>query len=131
MSWIDALRLPRMASASQDHVFVTLDEVRQLTTIPINEDDLATRRDQAAVAMLFLSGMRAGAFGTLPIECVDLSSRTIKQWLSLGVKTKNSKTATTYLLNIPELLSVVARWDTFLREQLPITAPWYTPIITQ
>jgi hypothetical protein len=42
--------------------------------------------------------MRAGAFSTLPISAVDLSSRTIKQWPALGVKTKNGKSATTYLL---------------------------------
>ncbi|MBI5304881.1 MAG: tyrosine-type recombinase/integrase [Chloroflexi bacterium] len=131
MAWIDALRLPRTTQVTQDHIFVTLDEVKQLVALSVDENDLATRRDQAAVAMLFLSGMRAGAFGSLTLECVDLTSRTIKQSLSLGVKTKNSKTATTYLLNIPELLAVVSKWDTFIRERLPITAPWYAPIISQ
>ncbi len=57
--------------------------------------------------MMYLSGMRAGAFGSLSIACVDLPNRTIKQWPSLGVQTKNGKSATTYLLDMPELLVVV------------------------
>ena len=81
--------------------------------------------------MLFLSGMRATAFGTLPIAAVDLPSRTIKQWPALGVATKNGKSATTYLLDIPELLRVVEAWDAFVRAQLPPTAMWYTPIVSQ
>ncbi|HSD85086.1 MAG TPA: hypothetical protein VLG46_14555, partial [Anaerolineae bacterium] len=93
--------------------------------------DLSLWRDQVGAVMLFLSGMRAGAFGTLPISAVDLSTRTIKQWPSLGVKTKNGKAATTYLLDIPELLAVVKEWDTFIRSQLPPTAMWYTPVISQ
>jgi integrase len=75
--------------------------------------------------------MRAGAFGTLPIEAVDLSNRTIKQWPSLNVHTKKGKSATTYLLDIPELLTVVERWDAFIRAQLPATAMWYTPVVHQ
>ncbi len=33
------------------------------------------RRDRAAAAMLYLSGMRVGAFSTLPIQAVDLSEK--------------------------------------------------------
>ena len=81
--------------------------------------------------MLFLSGMRVGAFSTLPIGAVDLTNHTIKQWPSLGVETKNDKSALTYLLDIPDLLTVVEKWDTFIRAQLPPTAMWYTPTISQ
>jgi len=75
--------------------------------------------------------MRAGALGSLTLECVDLANRTIKQWPALGVKTKNAKSATTNLLNIPELLQVATRWDAFIRSQLSATASWYTPIISR
>jgi integrase len=81
--------------------------------------------------MLFLSGMRAGAFCTMPIQAVDVPHRAIKQWPSLGVETKNGKSATTYLLDIPDLLAVVGRWDSFVRACLPLTAMWYTPTISQ
>ena len=58
-----------------------------------------------------------------------MPSRTVKQWTALGVRTKNSKSATTFLLEIPELLQVAERWDEYLRSQLPSTAAWYTPIV--
>ncbi len=67
--------------------------------------------------------------GSLPIQAVDVKSRTIKQWPDLGVRTKNLKSATTYLLHIPELLKVVEEWDTFIRQQMPPTAMWYTPVV--
>ena len=131
VSWIQALRLPRTSQPLAEHEFVKLEEVRQLAQVEIDPSDLATQRDQAAAMMLFLSGIRASAFGSLRIACVDLVARTIKQWPSLGVKTKNIKSATTYLLNIPDLTLIVAKWDSFIRAGLPPSAPWYTPIISR
>lgn len=127
-AWIDALRLPRGVQPIEEHVFITLDQVLQLVRLPVATDDLATWRDQAAAAMLFLSGARASAFASLTIECIDLTTRTVKQWTALGVKTKNSKSATTFLLEIPELLQVAERWDGYIRSQAPATSVWYTPI---
>ncbi len=81
--------------------------------------------------MLYLSGMRGGALGSLPIEAVDMGAREIRQWPLLGVKTKFRRSAVTYLLEIPELMTVVAEWDAFVRAQLPSTAMWFTPIVSQ
>ena len=131
MAWIDALRPPRGVRPSPDHQFVTLDEVKWLAALSIGEDDLVLRRDQAGAAMLFVSGMRAGALGSLPIEAVDVTNRTVRQWPALGVRTKNGKSATTYLLDIPELLQVVERWDGYVRARLSSSAVWYTPIVGQ
>lgn len=117
----------RQAPPVPEHHFVALDEVLQLTRVPVDEADLARRRDQAGAALLFLSGMRVSALGSLPVSAVDIATRTVKQWPGLGVRTKNSKTATTFLLNIPELLAVAERWDAFIRPQLPPTAMWLTP----
>ena len=130
-TWIDTLRPPRGAQTIVDHEFITLEEVQRIADMKIADDDLALRRDRAAAIMLFLSGMRAGAFSTLPIGAVDLPNRTIKQWTTLGVETKNDKSATTYLLDLPELLAVVQEWDAVIRAQLPPTAMWYTPVISQ
>ncbi len=127
-AWIETLHPPRAAQIEKAHVFVTLDEALQLARLPIPEEDLALRRDQAAAALLFVSGMRVGALGSLPLEAVDIPNRTIQQWPSLGVRTKNGKSATTYLLEIPELLAVIENWDQFVRAQLPATAMWHTPI---
>ncbi len=70
-------------------------------------DRLALQRDKAAIVFLFLSGMRIGAFCTLPINCVNIAARRIEQFPSRGVRTKNRKVATTTLLPIPALLSIV------------------------
>jgi len=91
--WIDTLRPPRSVEPPPNHEFVTLDEALQLAALKIEENNLALRRDQAGAALLYVSGMRAGALGSLPLEAVDVSGRTIKQWPSLGVRTKNGKTA--------------------------------------
>ena len=100
ISWIDTLRRPRQPQISSENVFVSLDEVQKLLTIPVPEESLALLRDKAAAAMLFLSGMRASAFTTLPIEAVDLDNLRLRQWPELGVHTKNGKKATTFLNNL-------------------------------
>jgi site-specific recombinase XerC len=130
-SWTDELRPPHTTDPEPvEHKFVTLDQVRQLIALDPG-DDVALGRDQAAAAMLFLSGMRASAFGSLPIKAVDLDSGAVKQWPSLGVRTKNGKAATTYLLGIPDLREAARKWDAVIRLELPPTAAWYTPIISR
>jgi integrase len=39
------------------------------------------------------------------------------------------KSATTYLLEIPELMEPVQDWDRHVRSHLPDTAMWYTPTL--
>ena len=128
--WISSLRLERgviQQTRAERHYF-TLDECRQIAAHDIPAGDLAMRRDQAAACLLFLSGMRVGALVTLPIACVNLASLAIQQFPSAGVHTKNSKHATTYLFNIPELLDALTRWDAFVRTRLPETATWYAHV---
>jgi len=79
--------------------------------------------------LLFLSGMRAGALISLPLKALDVEARTVHQWPSLGVRTKMGKSATTYLLEIPELIKPVMDWDRYVRSNLPDTAMWYTPTV--
>jgi integrase len=130
-AWIEDLSPPRSTRGKDEHehIFVTLDEIVRLVDAQLLAGDLTVQRDQAGAAMLFLSGMRAGALASLPLEAVDLANRSIKQWPALGVRTKNGKSATTYLLDISELIAVVKRWDALIRAQLPSTAMWYTPFV--
>ena len=127
-TWLESLRTPRIRESSNEHEYVSLEEVLRLVSVPHEEDNLALLRDKAAVAMLFLSGARASAFTTLPITAVDIQGRTLRQWPELGVATKNGKRATTFLLPIPELLAVAQTWDQVVRPKLPATAPWYASI---
>lgn len=127
-AWLKTLHKAGARSAADEHVFVTLEEVLALARLKVPEDDLPLRRDQAAACFLFLSGMRAGAFASLPIKALDVAKRIVRQWPELGVWTKNSKKATTYLLAIQELLEVIEVWDRFIRGRLPPDAMWYTSI---
>ena len=78
---------------------------------------LSVRQVGAAVVCLFLSCALVGATVTLPIHP------------RLGVKTKFDKSATTSLLDIPELMEVVAAWDHRVRPKLPAEAMWYANVI--
>ena len=128
LDWIETLRLPRQPQKLQVNVFVTEEDVRKLVMPPAPQNDLALLRDQAAAAFLFLSGMRATAFVTLPCSAIDLENLTVYQWPELGVKTKNGKKATTFLYNVPDLIEPIKRWDSIIRETLSDDACWYAPI---
>ena len=86
---------------------------------------------KVAAVFWFLSGIRIGAFVTLPIKAVNINEFEVKQWPLLGVKTKNSKHETTYLLNIPDLLAVVKEWDDLVRAELPPDSFWFAPFPPQ
>ena len=129
--WISDLHVPHSGEQRLRREYVTLEETLQLVDPVAGETDLPLWRDQAAPAMLFISAARAAAFATLPIQAVNLQQSSIQQWTSLGVKTKRGKSATTYLLNIPELLDVVTGWDDYIRQRLPDSAMWFTPILSQ
>ncbi len=125
-SWVQSLRPSRGRSENAElhtRKLYTLNDVLKLIAVPA--ETVAQRRLRAAVAFLFLSGMRIGAFVTLPIKCVDIGGRQVVQAPALGVHTKNSKAAVTYLLNIPQLLEVVKEWDKEVRAALPEDAYWY------
>lgn len=117
-----------MTGNVKEHELFTIDEVRKLITLPV--ETLTEQRDQTAIVFLFLSGARVGAFVSLPIHAINLENHKVKQMPSLGVETKNRKEAITYLLNIPDLLEVVARWDGLVRAKLPDNALWYATLTT-
>jgi integrase len=123
--WISLLRPPRghrLESRLEVRTYYTLDDVRRL--LAVSAETLREQRTRAAIAMLFLSGMRDGALMTLPLSCVDIARREIRQLPEAGVQTKNGKAAVTYLLEIPDLMGVVASWDARLREQFAPDALW-------
>lgn len=63
----------------------------------------------------------------LKIKAITLNNLSVNQWPQLGVQTKNKKLATTYLLNIPELLKVVNEWDKLIRSKMPDNYYWFSP----
>ena len=128
LNWIKTIRPPKARSEQSEvktREIYTVEEVVKLATCEV--DSIMLKRTQAAAAFLFLSGMRIGAFVSLPINCVDLEKMEVSQIPAKGVQTKNHKAAVTTLLNIPELVDVVKKWDAFLRENVPDHILWYVP----
>ena len=127
-TWLATLKPPRISVGEPMFKAVSFEEICNMAQAPANL--LWEMRIRAAAVFMFLSGIRVGALVTLPLEAVDLSSRTVKQWPSLGVRTKFSKHATTYLLNIPELNGVIEDWDQLVRSSVPEDGYWFAPFNT-
>jgi integrase len=124
--FLDTLKPPRMTVEPKEHEAVTFEEIRAIAQAPVYS--IRDRRIRAAAVFWFLSGIRLGAFVSLPVSAVDLENLTIRQWPKLGVRTKFKKHATTYLLDIPELMSVVKDWDKEVRAASNNLGIWFAPI---
>lgn len=110
-------------------IWFTVEDALQIARTSVSS--LVEERIRAACIFLLLSGMRITAFLTMPIRAVDLNTRQVKQWTSLGVRTKLSKSATTTLIHIPhypELMDVIRAWDAKVRSALPDTGMWFANI---
>jgi integrase len=112
-----------------EHEYYSLDDLKKIAST--KPETLAERRGIAAMAFLYLTGMRVGAFLTLLISCVDLRQKKIYQVTSMGVRTKFHKASVTTFLNIPELIEVVKDWDEEVRTLFPSQQTWYAPIRPQ
>ncbi len=124
--WVKTLRPKRVSDPPKSKGIVTHEEVVEIAGAPAGS--LVEERIRAAAVFWYLSGIRISAFVTLPIAAVDLSARTVKQFPSMGVRTKNRKHALTHLLNLPALLRVVTEWDDLVRGTLPDSGFWFAPI---
>lgn len=128
LNWIVSIRPPKARSEQSEvktREYYEVEDVIRMVTCEVNT--MMLKRMQAAVAFLFLSGMRIGAFVSMPIRSVDLEAMQVSQLPSMGVNTKNHKAAVTTLLNIPELVEVVKKWDAFLRDRVDDHILWYVP----
>lgn len=128
-SWIRTLKVKRLVDVPKNKEVVTLEDILEIASRPVQT--LFDRRARASLVFLYLSGMRIGAFVSMPLQAVNISKRVVYQFPSLGVRTKNRKHATTYLLNIPELLQVVKDWDDEVRALLPPNGFWFAPFSFQ
>lgn len=128
LSWVDMLQPPRglrTESRLHEHEFYSLDDVLALAAV--QAETLRQERARIGACMLFLSGMRADALASLPVACVDMQKREVRQLPEMGVRTKNRKAAKTYLLDIPALTAVVESWDCRV-QNLPPASLWYSPL---
>jgi len=108
--WLDTFKIPRINfSEHKKHEFVTYAEILAIASAPV--ENIRERRIRAACVFWWLSGIRVGAFVTLPVSAVDLNLLSVRQFPRLGVRTKFGKSATTYLFDISELLLVLHSWQ--------------------
>ncbi len=128
-AWIKKIKVKRLVNIQRTTEYVTFDEIMTIASRPCK--GARARRARAGMVFLYLSGMRIGAFISLPIQAVDIPNRVIYQDPSLGVKTKNSKYGITYLLDIPELLQVIQDWDNEIRAMLSPSGFWFAPLSFQ
>lgn len=136
--WIAGLRSKVRPGRVVTKELYTLENVRDL--VAVNARRLVERRDRAAVAFLFLSGMRVGAFVSLPVRSVTFDYQVevnaapmvlIRQWPDFGVRTKNSKAANTFLLphsELADLRAIVWEWHQEVAEGLGQYGMWYALI---
>lgn len=103
--------------------YYTLDEMEKI--VKYKTRSLDEKRTKASACFLFLSGMRIGAFVSIPIDCIDLHKKAVYQFPERGVVTKFSKRAETTLLNIPFLYDVVKDWDDLVRKECPLNSTWF------
>lgn len=128
LAWINKIKAKRLSEVPQTKEYVTLEEIIKIAQAPA--ESVLERRIRAAAVFWYLSGIRIGAFVSLPIKAVDLENRFVYQFTSLGVHTKNSKSAKTVLYPIPELLEVCKAWDREIRLVLPEDGFWFPPLST-
>ncbi|KAA3642793.1 MAG: hypothetical protein DWQ07_19910 [Chloroflexi bacterium] len=130
-TWIETIRPARANSIDseiQQREYYSLEEVRMLCSF--NPISLTDKRDRAATALTFLSGIRVGALVSLPIKCVDIENLEVHQLPAEGVQTKNTKAAITFLLPIDDLLMVVREWHEVVIGELGPSGLWYPNLST-
>ena len=122
-AFIESIRVKTYQDSAKTADYYTLEDMQKIAEF--SPENLAERRIQAGACFLYLSGMRIGAFLSMPIECVNLDRLQVMQFPEMGVYTKFKKRAVTSLYNIPFLLVVVREWDSFVRSKCPLNTTWY------
>lgn len=115
-------------TVTEHEMFTLVEKFQQSSMV----DNIVFKRDFTSAVFLYLSGQRAGAYVTTPINAINLEKNEIYQWPDVyGVKTKCLKKATTFLYQIPGLIEVVRDWDSYIRSIIPEeewnTYPWCAP----
>ncbi|WP_430403158.1 tyrosine-type recombinase/integrase [Hyphomonas sp.] len=107
----------RVATARRERPVPSLEQIRHVIASAPHSTAIE-KRDRALIAWTLLTGMRDAAIASLPIGKVDLARREVDQDARV-VKTKNSKTMTTFFFPVgDEVEAVVREWIAYLRTKL-------------
>lgn len=128
-AWIATLVTKKKPGRIKPREVFTLDHIRAILRLP--PESRVDRRDIAAVAFLFLSGMRVSAFCTLPLRGIELDHAPVlvHQWPDWGTRTKNGKAADTFLLpqaELTDLHALVRAWHSEAQAAVGPRGMFYT-----
>ena len=106
----------RIATAQRERKAPTLEQVKHVILTMPSETEI-DRRNRALVAFTLLTGARDSAIASMKLKHVDLIEKCVYQD-ARDVKTKFSKTFTTYFFSVgEEIREIVAEWVRYLREK--------------
>jgi integrase len=106
----------RVAAARRDRPGPTVEQVRHVLS-RMGEESAMEMRDKAIVAFVLLTGAREGALVTFQLKHLDLVRGCVEHDARV-VKTKYSKTFTTYFFPVGDDISaIVKKWARTLREE--------------
>jgi integrase/recombinase XerD len=105
----------RVAHAVRERPYPSLEMVRHAFD-EMSEETEIDRRNKAVVAFLMITGARDGAIASLRLKHINLVDRYVFQD-AREVKTKNSKTFTTYFMPVDQnYTDTFCNWVNFLRK---------------
>lgn len=124
-AWLATFKYKSVPALNSAKKSVSEEEIIFLSKLPAR--NLLEQRIRAGVCLLYLSGARIDAFVTLPLKAIQITELKVQQFPSLGVRTKNKKSATTFLIELDHILQVVQEWDHLVRSELHPTSFWFAP----
>jgi site-specific recombinase XerD len=105
----------RVATARREKRFPTMAQVKHVIGAMPNNSEIE-QRNRALVAFTLLTGARDSAIASMKLKHVDLAANCVYQD-ARDVKTKNSKTFTTYFFPVgEEIRQIVEEWVNSLRQ---------------
>ena len=106
----------RVATTRREKPAPTIEQIKHvIEKMPVGTD--IQRRDRALVAFTLLTGARDSATASMKLKHIDLTADSVYQDAFRDVKTKFSKTFTTFFFPVgDEIHRIVAAWVSFLRE---------------
>jgi integrase len=105
----------RIATAHTSRKVPMLEQVRHVIEVMPNKTEIQ-RRNRALIAFTLLTGARDSAIASLKLKHIDFAGKLVFQD-PRDVKTKFSKTITTYFLPVgAEIVEIIAAWVRYLRE---------------
>ena len=127
--WLSTFKIRIVQDEFDDTDTIILEEVLQIARTPVS--NVIEERVRAGAVFLYLSGMRISAFVSMPLKAVDLISLEVRQTPELGIRTKNKKSATTFIIELQEIFDIVKAWDAKVRTVLSPEGFWFAPIAPQ